>query len=399
MRDALDIIEQKESGGRNVPNYKYGPGFSASGNFQMINSTWKRWAKAAGIDISKYPRAIDAPYDLQRRVAAQGFKMEGFKPWVATKGLVGQEAQYSANPSRGGIITAQGAPAPPPRPVMGTGMQMPTGTEGTSTVPVAGTPSVSPGIARNREELERLLLGRYPELRVTSRDRDPTHNKKVGGAKGSQHLHGNALDISVRGLDPAKQEEITRYAQSVGAKGFGYYPGSSSMHFDTRPSGSAFWGPNYSKTSLGKTPDWFQRFASAPGDFPTGGTTQVAQASPDAATGTPPGIVAAQGEAPAAPAPAGADALSAALASVQAATQERAQRAQAVAQAQAPAPPLQQPGQPQGPAPAAGQPGQPSQPGQPDQVAAADLMTSLLERKRAGRIPPPTPQGLLSGWA
>jgi uncharacterized protein (TIGR02594 family) len=117
MVSALDLIERKESGGKNVPNYKYGPGFSASGHFQMINATWQRWAKAAGIDISQYPRAIDAPYEVQRQVAAHGFKTEGFKPWEATKDLVGQEANYTAGD--GGALASTGtapSPAAPARP-------------------------------------------------------------------------------------------------------------------------------------------------------------------------------------------------------------------------------------------------------------------------------------------
>lgn len=94
-RDPLDIIEQKESGGKNVPNYKYGPGFSASGYYQMIDGTWRRWAKGAGIDISEYPTAMSAPKEVQRAVAEYGFQKEGFAPWEATKHLVGQEANYS----------------------------------------------------------------------------------------------------------------------------------------------------------------------------------------------------------------------------------------------------------------------------------------------------------------
>src|SRR3954468_6072564 len=105
----LDIIEQKESAGRNVPNYKYGPGFSASGHYQIIDETWRRWAKAAGIDISQYPTAMSAPKDVQAAVAAQGYKLEGFKPWKATADLVGQEGSYGAP----GVISASGtAPAP-----------------------------------------------------------------------------------------------------------------------------------------------------------------------------------------------------------------------------------------------------------------------------------------------
>jgi hypothetical protein len=281
--DPLAIIEKRESGGRNVPNYKYGPGFSASGHFQMIKGTWQRWAKAAGIDISKYPEAIDAPYDVQRKVAEYGWRTEGFKPWEATKHLVGQEANYSvtggatgaaqpsitqnANNIPGGYIPSElpagglNAPAPP--------------------VERAGEP------ARTGAELEARLKEKFPYLRVTSRDRSAEHNAAVGGAKGSQHLHGNAIDIGMSELTPQQREEVTRYAISIGARGVGYYPNSNSMHFDTRPGAQAFWGPNYSKSSLGQTPDWFQGVAG--GNYQTSGSTGAAYGERQGVNGIPGG--------------------------------------------------------------------------------------------------------------
>jgi hypothetical protein len=111
-RDPLDIIEQRESGGKNVPNYKYGPGFTASGYYQMINPTWRRWAKDAGIDISQYPTAMSAPRELQRAVAEHGFKTEGFKPWEAVKHLRGQEAQYNSASATPPQRRPDGAPGP-----------------------------------------------------------------------------------------------------------------------------------------------------------------------------------------------------------------------------------------------------------------------------------------------
>jgi hypothetical protein len=61
----LDTIMFKESRGQNVKN----PTSSASGYFQFTNSTWKGAAAAAGIDVSQYPTAMSAPYDVQRAVA------------------------------------------------------------------------------------------------------------------------------------------------------------------------------------------------------------------------------------------------------------------------------------------------------------------------------------------
>src|SRR3954468_4744637 len=112
MADPLDLIERLESRGRNVPNYKYGPGFTASGYYQMINPTWRRWAKDAGVDISQYPTAMSAPKDVQRAVAEHGFKTEGFRPWEATTHLVGQEDKYPGDKQ----MAAENKPQPPRRP-------------------------------------------------------------------------------------------------------------------------------------------------------------------------------------------------------------------------------------------------------------------------------------------
>lgn len=330
MPDLLDIIAQRESGNQNVPNYKYGPGFSASGNFQMIDETWRRWAKAAGIDVSQYPRAIDAPYDVQRAVATHGLQTEGTKPW---------EAMKSYTPPAG-VLNASG-----PAPVM----------------------------AKDRADLERLLLERYPDLRVTSRDRDPDYNAKVGGAKDSQHTHGTAMDVGMRDIDPTRREEIARYARTLGAKGFGYYPNSDSMHFDMRPGGEAFWGQNYSRTSLPGTPEWFQKFAAEPGGPTPPVATATAETPPAQA---PPGVLAAQGPAP----PSGYEAFQTAYQGVKT-QQDQAQAQQQVQQAQ------QQTANAQQQASAV-------QPNVPPQTAAADLMTALITRKRQARLPSP-PGGLL----
>ena len=217
-RDPLDIIEQRESRGRNVPNYKYGPGFTASGYYQIIDPTWQRWAKAAGVDISQYPTAMSAPREVQRAVAAKGFEMEGFRPWEAVKNLRGQEANYKLG-------------------------------------------AATPAAVANIEELQKKLLERYPGLQVTSGYRDPATNARVGGARNSQHTHGRAVDISLKGLPEDQQRAIVEYARSLGARGLGYYPSNQSVHFDVRQGAPAAWGANYSRTSLPGTPPWFQQIA------------------------------------------------------------------------------------------------------------------------------------------
>lgn len=97
--DALDAIERFESGGKNIPNYKFGPGYTAQGHFQITNSTWKDIAKSAGIDLGVYPNAMSAPYDVQRQAAAALYQQRGFQPWAPH------------NPGLRGYIAANGGPS------------------------------------------------------------------------------------------------------------------------------------------------------------------------------------------------------------------------------------------------------------------------------------------------
>ena len=65
--------------------------------------------------------------------------------------------------------------------------------------------------------------------------RTPTHNKKVGGAKHSQHLTCSAADINAKGISP---KELAGYIeQLIAAKkmkqgGLGIYP--NFVHYDIR---------------------------------------------------------------------------------------------------------------------------------------------------------------------
>lgn len=93
------------------------------------------------------------------------------------------------------------------------------------------------------------LTAAYPNLQVTSGYRDPARNAAVGGAKGSQHLHGNALDVSVADLNPQQRIELAEAARAAGFQGFGFY--DNSMHVDVGPSRA--WGPSYGRESV---PDW-----------------------------------------------------------------------------------------------------------------------------------------------
>jgi aryl carrier-like protein len=106
----------------------------------------------------------------------------------------------------------------------------------------------------------------YPSITITSEYRSPTYNAKVGGAEDSQHTLGNAIDLSVRGLDISTTMQIFEWWKARGAYGFGYYTNSSSIHVDIRENGQyAAWGTNYSRSSLPGTPPEFQAFARSLG--------------------------------------------------------------------------------------------------------------------------------------
>lgn len=72
---------------------------------------------------------------------------------------------------------------------------------------------------------------------INSAYRTTSYNAKVGGAKGSFHLKGQAFDIVVKGVSP---QEVAKYAQSIGINGIIQY--NTFVHVDNRP--SKYWARN-----------------------------------------------------------------------------------------------------------------------------------------------------------
>ncbi len=88
-------------------------------------------------------------------------------------------------------------------------------------------------------------------VKVNSGHRTVEENRKAGGAKGSQHLQGNALDIDVTGYTHAERVQIIRTLSANGITGLGI--GSNIIHADL--GGRRAWGY---KTSAGggEVPPW-----------------------------------------------------------------------------------------------------------------------------------------------
>lgn len=117
------------------------------------------------------------------------------------------------------------------------------------------TPQQQQRLANVRPELVEKLgtlqsqFGR--ELPINSGFRDKGHNAKVGGAKGSQHIHGNAVDLDVSGLSKEERVELIRQASAQGFTGIGVY--NNAIHLDLGNRRS--WGPSHSSDSV---PKWAQ---------------------------------------------------------------------------------------------------------------------------------------------
>jgi hypothetical protein len=101
-------------------------------------------------------------------------------------------------------------------------------------------------------------------LNVTSAYRDPKRNEEVGGAKGSQHMHGNAYDVDTSGMSYEDRLRLADAAWNAGFRGVGFY--DNSMHFDVADPRA--WGPSYSRDSI---PDWAQGWAESRYGYADGG--------------------------------------------------------------------------------------------------------------------------------
>lgn len=96
---------------------------------------------------------------------------------------------------------------------------------------------------------ENVQKGFGRDLPITSGYRDPAHNAAVGGAKGSQHIHGNALDIDVSGLSQDDRLRLIRLASAEGFGGIGVY--GNHIHLDVGDRRA--WGPSHRRQSV---PAW-----------------------------------------------------------------------------------------------------------------------------------------------
>jgi len=89
------------------------------------------------------------------------------------------------------------------------------------------------------------------QLQITSGYRSPAYNESVGGAKSSQHMQGNAVDVVQTGLSNAQRQEFIQAAIDNGFTAIGVY--NTFTHIDIRGAKVA-WGSNGSRTTLPNYP-------------------------------------------------------------------------------------------------------------------------------------------------
>lgn len=132
------------------------------------------------------------------------------------------------------------------------------------------------------------------DLTINSGYRSPSHNAKVGGAKGSSHTHGEAADIDMTGMSDAEKAQLVQTLRANGAMRFIAYSNDPNMlHVDMSMAQGGEWFMFDKKNeNMGKAPDWFKQIAATPrptGSPLTGGSKDKSLVADTAAD---PGMVA-----------------------------------------------------------------------------------------------------------
>ena len=90
------------------------------------------------------------------------------------------------------------------------------------------------------------------QLQITSGYRSPDYNTEVGGAKKSQHMEGNAVDVVQSGLTVEQRQAFIKAAVDAGFTAIGVY--NTFTHVDIRGGALRGWGDTGSWRSLPKFP-------------------------------------------------------------------------------------------------------------------------------------------------
>ena len=97
--------------------------------------------------------------------------------------------------------------------------------------------------ARLRALLHKVSVHYGRQLIITSGYRSPYHNRRIGGARRSQHMHCKAADFYIPGVN---KYALARYLKRLpGRGGVGTYSGNRTVHLDIGPRRSWHWGAGH----------------------------------------------------------------------------------------------------------------------------------------------------------
>lgn len=170
-----------------------------------------------------------------------GFRVEG--QVIAVDGKLGPITRLATTYFQSGWTPTELLPDGDPGPLTMTALEQCVAWEGRASAHFRFAEFASKGNGDIRVD-RRLILGLEDvrdvsggPITVISGYRDGLHNRKVGGAKNSQHLYGRAADIQFGGskLSLAAVKALQQFS------GIGYYPrrGNLVRHVDVRPGATA----------------------------------------------------------------------------------------------------------------------------------------------------------------
>ena len=127
-------------------------------------------------------------------------------------------------------------------------------------------------------------------LSIRSGFRDPEHNAAVGGRPLSQHLSGNAVDISLAGLNDVQRSQLVNALIDAGALRLGAYSGNTGLHVDMASGyepqadygGRAYAMYDTSQNNMGSAPAWFLNGLNGNVDMPVTALDAISSAVPSA---------------------------------------------------------------------------------------------------------------------
>lgn len=110
-------------------------------------------------------------------------------------------------------------------------------------------------------------LGR--DLEIISGNRGPGGSNRnailPNASRGSQHIHGNAVDINLRGMTDEQKAELIQELRRQGVTRFGMYSGGNGLHVDmSQAQGGEWFMFNKSNANMRDAPQWYRDLAAQP---------------------------------------------------------------------------------------------------------------------------------------